>query len=280
MHDFSLKSSAQIARLQLTREKPFGLFWPSVWLGSNRFWAWMRVPVCCACLCIVGTYIYVRHGGEGTSWQCWCVCVYVCMLVFVFMFALCVCVYMYVCYWCLYTCTYIYKQELKTVVHELLACTQPYSHETFTALGTPTVECPRGGNMRKYTSAEWAHGKKPENDHPPFWFYGESIRTSIFNNTTTTQHLIRQRQAVSATYISLYIVICWCCSNITGLELYCKVLHLVHCEKVLHIQCFNYIHTLYHHCQVNTCHLFIQSECFVQPNEGGGYIVTKTSELL
>ena len=29
-----------------------------------------------------------------------------------------------------------------------------------------------------------ARGEKPENDRPPFWFYGESIRTSVFNNTS------------------------------------------------------------------------------------------------
>ena len=42
--------------------------------------------------------------------------------------------------------------------------------------------------------------QNPENDHPPFWFYGESIRTSIFNNTATTQHLQR-RDASARLYI-------------------------------------------------------------------------------
>ena len=33
--------------------------------------------------------------------------------------------------------------------------------------------------MRKYTLAKERAGKKKENDHPPFWIYGESIRTSV-----------------------------------------------------------------------------------------------------
>ena len=35
------------------------------------------------------------------------------------------------------SCIYIYKEDLKTVVCELLACTQPNCHETFTALWNP-----------------------------------------------------------------------------------------------------------------------------------------------
>ena len=45
--------------------------------------------------------------------------------------------------------------------------------------GTLTVECPRGGDVRKYATAEERVAKKTENDRPPFWFYGESIRTSV-----------------------------------------------------------------------------------------------------
>ena len=33
--------------------------------------------------------------------------------------------------------------------------------------------------MRKYATAEERVAKKTENDRPPFWFYGESIRTSV-----------------------------------------------------------------------------------------------------
>ena len=32
--------------------------------------------------------------------------------------------------------------------------------------------------MRKYAYRE-ARGEKPENDRPPFWFYGVSIRISV-----------------------------------------------------------------------------------------------------
>ena len=74
----------------------------------------------------------------------------------------------------------VYKEELKTVVRELLACTQPNRHETFRALWNPyIVECPQGGDVRKYASAEERAVKKTENDRVPFWFYGESIRTSV-----------------------------------------------------------------------------------------------------
>ena len=52
-------------------------------------------------------------------------------------------------------------------------------------VGTPTIECPRGGDVRKYASAEErARGEKAEYDRPPFWFYGASIRTFVLNNTT------------------------------------------------------------------------------------------------
>ena len=33
--------------------------------------------------------------------------------------------------------------------------------------------------MRKYASAEERATEKPENDRPPFWFYGESIQSSV-----------------------------------------------------------------------------------------------------
>ena len=39
--------------------------------------------------------------------------------------------------------------------------------------------------MRKYTSAEECT-EKTEYDGPPFWFYGESIQTCVFNNTAIT----------------------------------------------------------------------------------------------
>jgi len=45
-------------------------------------------------------------------------------------------------------------------------------------IGTATVECSRGGDVRKYASAE-ERAAKNQNDRPPFWFYGENIRTSV-----------------------------------------------------------------------------------------------------
>ena len=48
---------------------------------------------------------------------------------------------------------------------------------------TLTVECPREGDVRKYVRfSRGARGEKPEKDRPPFWFYGESIRTSVHGN--------------------------------------------------------------------------------------------------
>ena len=44
--------------------------------------------------------------------------------------------------------------------------------------GIPTVECPRGGDVRKYASAG-ERAAKNQNDRPPLWFNGYSIRTSV-----------------------------------------------------------------------------------------------------
>ena len=45
-------------------------------------------------------------------------------------------------------------------------------------VGIPTVECPRGGDVRKYASAG-ERAAKNQNDRPPLWFNGYSIRTSV-----------------------------------------------------------------------------------------------------
>ena len=74
---------------------------------------------------------------------------------------------------------YIYKEELKTVVRELLACTQPNRHDTSTALWTPYRRVSLRGRRAQIRFSRGARGEKPENDRPPFWFYGESIRTSV-----------------------------------------------------------------------------------------------------
>ena len=35
------------------------------------------------------------------------------------------------------------------------------------------------GRRAQIRFSQGARGEKPENDRPPFWFYGESIRTSV-----------------------------------------------------------------------------------------------------
>ena len=79
----------------------------------------------------------------------------------------------------------LYKEELKTVVRELLACTQPNRHKTSTALWNPYRRVPLRGRRAQIRFSRGARGEKTENDRPPFWFYGESIRTSVFNNTNS-----------------------------------------------------------------------------------------------
>ena len=74
---------------------------------------------------------------------------------------------------------YMYKEELKTVVRELLACTQPNRHDTSTALWNPYRRVSLRGQRAQIRFSRGARGEKPENDRPPFWFYGESIRTSV-----------------------------------------------------------------------------------------------------
>ena len=73
----------------------------------------------------------------------------------------------------------IYKEELKTVVRELLVCTQPNRHETSTALWNPYRRVSLRGRRAQIRFSRGARGEKPENDRPPFWFYGEGIRTSV-----------------------------------------------------------------------------------------------------
>jgi len=79
----------------------------------------------------------------------------------------------------LYIYMYIYKEELKTVVRELLVCAQPNRHETFPALWNPYHRVSSRGRRAKICYSRGARAEKPENDRPPFWFYRESIRTSV-----------------------------------------------------------------------------------------------------
>ena len=74
---------------------------------------------------------------------------------------------------------YIYKEELKTVVGELLACTQPNCHKISTAFWNPYRRVSLRGRRAQIRFSLGARNKKPENDRPPFWFYRESIRTSV-----------------------------------------------------------------------------------------------------
>ena len=76
-----------------------------------------------------------------------------------------------------YGLSIIYKEELKTVVRELLACTQSNRHETSTALRNPYRRVSLRGRRAKIRFSRGARGEKPANNRPPFWFYGESIRT-------------------------------------------------------------------------------------------------------
>ena len=71
------------------------------------------------------------------------------------------------------------KEELKTVVRELLAFTQPNRHKTSTALWNPYRRVSLRGRRAQIRFSRGARGEKPENDCPPFWFYGKSIRTSV-----------------------------------------------------------------------------------------------------
>ena len=85
----------------------------------------------------------------------------------------------YYIYIYIYICIYIYNEELKMVVHKLLACTQPNCHETFTALWNTYRRVSSRGRRAQIRFSQGVRREKPENDHPPFWFYRESIQTSI-----------------------------------------------------------------------------------------------------
>ena len=75
---------------------------------------------------------------------------------------------------------YINKEELKTVVRDILACAQPNCHKTFTVHWNPYRRVSSRGRRSKIRFDRGVRGEKPGNgDRPPFWFYGESIRTSV-----------------------------------------------------------------------------------------------------
>ena len=72
---------------------------------------------------------------------------------------------------------------MKTVVCELLACTQPNCHKTSTAFWNPYRRVSLRGRRAQLRFSRGAHDEKPESDCPPFWFYRESIRTSMHSNS-------------------------------------------------------------------------------------------------
>ena len=74
---------------------------------------------------------------------------------------------------------FVYKEELKTVVCELLAHMQLNRHETSTALWNPYRRVSLRERRAQIRFSRGVRSKKTENDRPPFWFYGESIRTFV-----------------------------------------------------------------------------------------------------
>ena len=84
----------------------------------------------------------------------------------------------------LYIFIYIYiicinSEELEMVVCDILACAQPNCHKTFTALWNPYRRVSSRGQRAQIRYSRGVRGENPENDRPPFWFYGENIRTSV-----------------------------------------------------------------------------------------------------
>ena len=61
----------------------------------------------------------------------------------------------------------------------LLACTQPNRHEPVTTLWNTYRRVSSRGRRAQIRFSRGARSENPENDRPPFWFYGESIRTSV-----------------------------------------------------------------------------------------------------
>ena len=99
---------------------------------------------------------------------------------------------------------YIYKEELKTVVRELLARTQPNRHETSTALWNPYRRVSVRGRRAQIRFSRRARSEKPENDCPPFWFYGESIRTSVHGSHIVIVEVPSYIGMPSCVYISFF----------------------------------------------------------------------------
>ncbi len=81
----------------------------------------------------------------------------------------------------IYIYIYINKEELKTVVRDILACAQPNCHETFTVHWNPYRRV-SSGQRAQIRFSRGVREDKPENDRLPLWFYRESIRTSVHSS--------------------------------------------------------------------------------------------------
>ena len=112
--------------------------------------------------------------------------------------------------------TYTRKEELKTILRELLACAQPNRHETFTVIRTPTVECPRGGDMRKYAIAEERATKTQKMTVRHFGFT-EKVYGSAVKKMPSWECAIAVAPSRAAS-VHKYIIICCfaaiCCESL------------------------------------------------------------------
>ena len=91
------------------------------------------------------------------------------------------------------------KEELKTVGRDILACAQPNRYESFTAHWSPYRRVSSWGRRAQIRFGRGARGETPENDRPPFWFYGESIRTSVHGSHIVLLWKRHHRNAIVGT---------------------------------------------------------------------------------
>ena len=70
---------------------------------------------------------------------------------------------------------YIYKEELKMVVRDNLACAQPNCHKTFTALWNPYRRVSSRGRRAQIRFSRGVRGEKPENDRRGHFGFTEKV---------------------------------------------------------------------------------------------------------
>ena len=75
------------------------------------------------------------------------------------------------------TTSYYFQVTGQLAITEAVFC--DFRHETFTALWNPYRRVSLRGRRAQIRFSRGARGEKPENDRPPFWFYGESIWTFV-----------------------------------------------------------------------------------------------------